>query len=207
MKKIDLDNWDRKQIYSHFSQTKRPFYMVTFDLDVTDLYSYVKAKGLPFYYACIYCLTKAMNSVENFRYRITDGEVYLLDKRIPSFTDMKKGSGLFHIITLDEGDDIGAFCAEAARMNNEQEDFIDYEKESDDLIYISSLPWLDMTALTNEGIEDPDDTIPRVTWGRIKTSGDRKTIGISFEVTHRFIDGIHLARFAESFAAVTSALK
>ena len=33
-----------------------------------------------------------MSSVKNFRYAIRDGEVWLLDERIPSLTDLKPGS-------------------------------------------------------------------------------------------------------------------
>ncbi|MBQ9827682.1 MAG: chloramphenicol acetyltransferase [Lachnospiraceae bacterium] len=207
MKKIDIDNWDRKEVFKFFSETSKPFYMTTFRLDVTDLFNYAKRRGISFYYSMVWCVSRAVNSVENFRYCIKNGEICLLDKRTPSFTDMKKGSEVFHIITLDDGDDMEGFCSAAAEKNEAQDCFIDYGAESDDLIYISSLPWFDMTALTNEAIEDPDDNVPRITWGRAVSENGRMMLGISFEVNHRFVDGIHFKKFTDEFLRITEGLK
>lgn len=45
-----------------------------------------------FYYAMTYLVTQAVNAVENLRYTIRDGSVYLLDKRTPSFTELKRAA-------------------------------------------------------------------------------------------------------------------
>ena len=51
---------------------------------------------MSFYYAMGYLVTDAVNRVKNFRYAIRDGEVWLLDERIPSLTDLKPGSCLLY---------------------------------------------------------------------------------------------------------------
>ena len=90
MKKIDTERWERRELYDFFSGMSQPFYSVTFQVDVTELYQYVKQKGLSFYYALVWLCTKAANRVENFRYTVREKDVWLLDERIPSFTDLKK---------------------------------------------------------------------------------------------------------------------
>ena len=82
-------------------------------MDVTNLHAYTKQRGLSFYYALVYLATNAVNAVENFRYTMRDGEVYLLDERIPSFTDLKPGSEDFHIVTLPQEETLEQFCAAA----------------------------------------------------------------------------------------------
>lgn len=202
MKIIEMDSWNRKELYELFSNSKNPFYMVTFRFDVTDLYKFVKAEGLSFYYSFIYAVTKAVNRVENFRYAIQDGQVVLLEERLPSFTDMKKGSELFHIVTLPCQGTLEAFTKEARRASEAQESFIDMEKETDAAVYLTCAPWLDITALRNEGLSDPDDTIPRIGWGKFTEENGRKVLGLSMEVNHRFIDGIHIAKFSDALSAV-----
>ena len=123
--KIDFENWNRKEIYTHFEGSSNPFYMVTFTVDVTKLYSFVKKHRLSFYYSFIYICTKALNSVENFRYTIRGKEIYLLDKRNPSFTDMKKGSELFHITTVPAVDDIFSFCSLAEEKSQNKSCFLE----------------------------------------------------------------------------------
>lgn len=100
MHKIDMNTWPRAELFRFFSGVSQPFYSVTFRVDVTNLHAYTKARGISFYYALGYLVTDAVNSVVNFRYTIRNGEVWLLDKRIPSLTDLKPGSEQFHIVTL-----------------------------------------------------------------------------------------------------------
>ena len=110
MHKIDMNTWPRAELFRFFSGVSQPFYSVTFRVDVTNLHAYTKARGISFYYALGYLVTDAVNSVVNFRYTIRDGEVWLLDKRIPSLTDLKPGSEQFHIVTLPKTGTLDEFC-------------------------------------------------------------------------------------------------
>lgn len=100
MRKVNKDTWSRREIFDFFSKISNPFYSVTFSVDVTEVYACAKRSGLSFYYALVYLVTKAINSVEAFRYGIVDGELVLFDERSPSFTDLKKSSESFHIVTM-----------------------------------------------------------------------------------------------------------
>ena len=90
--KIKLRTWPRRDIFSFFSALDQPFYSVCFRVDVTQLHAYVKAHSLSFYYAMTYLVTQAVNEVENLRYTIRDDSVFLLDKRTPSFTELKRAA-------------------------------------------------------------------------------------------------------------------
>ena len=140
-------------------------------------------------------MTDAVNSVVNFRYTIRDGEVWLLDKRIPSFTDLKPDSEQFHIVTLPKIGTLDEFCCAAKAKSAAQQSFLDQSGELDDLIYFSCVPWFDLTAATNERDFDRDDNIPRICWGKYVPADGRETLGMSVEVNHRFIDGYHLGQF------------
>lgn len=207
MTRIDYENWPRREIFEFFSAISQPFYSVTFRVDVTRLYDYVKPRGLSFYYALVWLCTRAINSVEAFRVAIEGGKPVLLDERAPSFTDMKKGAENFHIVTMPA--DMGAleeFCRAAADKSHAQQSFINLTAESGELIYFSCLPWVDLTALTNERDFDKDDSIPRIAWGRYTEENERKTLGLSLEVNHRLIDGLHIGRFAQELERLISEL-
>lgn len=138
MQKIDRSIWPRAEKFSFFSAVSQPFYSVTFRVDVTNLHAYTKQRGLSFYYALVYLATNAVNAVENFRYTIRDGEVYLLDERIPSFTDLKPGSEDFHIVTLPQEETLEQFCAAAKARSGAQTHFLD---QDDKEIYFSCTRW------------------------------------------------------------------
>ena len=191
------ERWERKELFEFFSRVSNPFYSVTFRLDVTRLYDWCKARGLSFYYSLIWFSTKAFNETEAFSFVLREGELARLSERRPSFTDLRPGSESFHMVTAEAGETPEAFCAAAHKKSMVQDCLIDLSEEKDDLIFFSCLPWLDMTALTNERNFDPDDAIPRAAWGKYVLRDGRRELGYSVEVNHRFIDGIHIGRFCE----------
>ena len=203
---IDVSTWPRKEIYDFFSPISNPFYSVTFTLDVTNLYRYVKERELSFYYALVYLCTQAVNRVEAFLYTIEDRKVRMYDKRQPSFTDLEKGSELFRMVFVPCEGSIDEFCRAAKEKSESQRFFFDPSAETDDLIYFSCLPWMDVTGLTNERNLDPDDAIPRIAWGKYIDINGRKQLHISLEVNHRFIDGVHLGRFNEELCRLIEEL-
>ena len=208
---IDQDKWERREAFEFFSGISDPFYMVSFRMDVSDLYDYTKSKGLSFYAGMIWACTEAINEIDAFRIMIRGSRLVMTDRRDPSFTVLKEGSERFRIVTMDHIRDIDAFCREAARLSDEQEAFIDLSKETDSLIYYSCLPWIELTAITNErdrsAPDAADDSIPRIAWGKYTEEGGRKRLNISIEVNHRFIDGVHIGRFAEKLEKKMNELK
>lgn len=152
MKIIDQATWDRAEVFRFFSGISQPFYSLTFRVDVTKLYRYTKARGLSFYYALVYLSTKAVNSVENMRYLIHEGQVALTGQRSPSFTDMKKGSELFHIVTMPCRGTMEKFCAAAREKSAAQRGFIDQSAETGELVCISCLPWPELRPPPTSGI-------------------------------------------------------
>ena len=79
MKEIDINTWKRKEHFNFFSTTAYPIYNITFNLDVTKVRSFSKKNNISFNLAMIYLSTKALNSIENFRYRLRDSKVILHD--------------------------------------------------------------------------------------------------------------------------------
>lgn len=203
---IDMSAWPRREIYDFFSPISNPFYSVTFTLDVTNLYRCVKERELSFYYALVYLCTQAVNRVEAFLYTIVDGKVRIYDKRQPSFTDLEKGSELFRMVFVPCEGSLDEFCRAAKAKSESQHFFFDPTAETNDLIYFSCLPWMDVTGLTNERNLDPDDAIPRIAWGKYIDVNGRKQLHLSLEINHRLIDGVHLGRFNEELCRLIEAL-
>ncbi|MBR3474043.1 MAG: chloramphenicol acetyltransferase [Oscillospiraceae bacterium] len=206
MQPVDLSSWPRREIFAFFSGISNPFYAVTFRLDVTALRRYTKERGLSFYHSMIWLCTRALARVEAFSYAIREGELVRLESRRPSFTHLKPGSESFQIVTLPCEGSLEEFCAAAREKAEKQDYFIDFAGEGIDMIFLSCLPWLDLTALTNERDLDPDDAIPRIAWGKFVPENGRLMLGLSVEVNHRFIDGAHIGQFARELERMMAEL-
>ncbi len=206
MRKIDRTAWERREAYEHFSRVRWPFYSLTFDVDVTGACAYARARNVSFYGVMIWLVTRAVNRTPALLQTVVDGEVWQLDGRDPSFADLHEGAEQFHIVTLPLKGTAEEFAREAKRVSAAQTCFLDMSKEGGHLLFISCMPWVRLTALTNERDPDPDDCVPRVAWGRWEERDGRKVLGLSIEVNHRTVDGIHIGQFARALEEEIAAL-
>ncbi len=207
MQRLELSSWPRREIFSFFSGISHPFYALSFRLDVTALRRYTRARGLSFYHSLIWLCTRALARVDAFSYALSEGQLVRLESRRPSFTHLSSGSESFQIVTLPCEGGLEDFCAAAKEKAEKQDFFIDYAGEGIDMIFFSCLPWLDLTALTNERNLDVDDAIPRIAWGKYTEENGRLMLGLSIEVNHRFIDGLHVGQFAQELEKLIAELE
>jgi len=196
MNKIHIDTWSRKETYQFYREVDLPTYLMTFQLDVTRLYHYIKKEGLSFYLSMIHTSLEVMNSIENFKYRFINSEPYLMDSIHPSFTDQIDGSDQFKIVTIDFDDDLKTFNRLAKEKSKLQgSTFIDLKEEQRvDLVYITSFPWASYTQVSHAKHLDKYDAIPRVCWGKFEDIQGKKIMPFSIEVHHAFVDGLHVGK-------------
>ncbi|HSV48931.1 MAG TPA: CatA-like O-acetyltransferase, partial [Candidatus Acidoferrales bacterium] len=112
--KIDLTTWPRRDYYNYFGSFDDPYFGVVVNVDCTKAYEYCKKHGVSFFLYYMYESIKAINRVENFRYRIIDGEVWLFDRVHPSTTVGRKDS-TFGFALFDYTDDFESFCMNAEK--------------------------------------------------------------------------------------------
>ena len=196
MELVDLEDWPRKAHFQFFSGLAFPFYNVTNTLDVTGFCPWVKARRLSFYYSLIYATMSVMNDLPDYLYKIRGRQVVKHDHLDPSFVVMDRDTHLLKILTVPFGGTIEEFCARCVRQEAEQKvPFPPAESEArDDLVYISCLPWMSFTSLTNEMDTNPDDSIPRVTWGKFEEREGRLLLPYAVQLNHRLLDGWHLSQ-------------
>ena len=79
MKKIDLDSWNRKHHFNHFNALADPYFAVTIPFDVSKAYKRAKDGAHSFFACYLHDCMKAINAVDNFKYRIIDNEIFEYD--------------------------------------------------------------------------------------------------------------------------------
>ncbi len=203
MEYIDLSSWPRREHFQFFSGISFPFYNVTTTLDVTNLRRYARDRGLSFYYAMIYVTLRVMNGLEDFRYKVRGDQIIRHDKLDPSFVVLDETTHLLKIVNADFGGTMEDFCARCVRAVAEQAaPFPSAESEQrDDLVYFSCTPWFSFTSLTNEMDCDPNDSIPRVTWGKFEERDGKWLLPYAVQLNHRLLDGWHLGQLVNGVQA------
>jgi len=208
-KKFNVLNWYRKNQFDFFNNYEDPFFNVSANLEVTNLYRYCKENGLSISLANLYFTLESANSIEEFKLRIIDKEVYLYNKIHIGSTVLNEDNTFSFCYfnfenSLLEFDKKGHQVLENHKKNKK---FAPREEEFD-LIHCSTLPWISFTGFKharngNEG----QIGIPKIVFGKMFDEGKLKKIPISVEVHHALMDGFHVAQFLNIFQEKINQLK
>lgn len=199
--KIDIENWNRKEHFTFFSNMEEPFYGLTVSIDCTQAYQTAKKLNIPFFVYYLHKTLVAVNSVENFKYRIIDKELYIYDRIDASATIMREDK-TFGFSLIEFHPEIEIFhqnvVKETARIQNAPGLFTRQFPETN-LIHFSALPWINFTSLSHaRGFSYPD-SCPKISFGKLTEMNDKKSMPMSIHVHHGLIDGYHIGLFIDEF--------
>ena len=199
MKEIDISSWKRKTHFEFFRNLDYPQYSISFNIDITTFIKDIKDRKRSFYYSMIFYSTYCANQIEEFKYRNRDGKVVLHDALNPSFTDLDRDSDLFKIVTVDMKNNVDDFIAEARNKSENQKEYFpsNADEQRDDLIYLTSIPWISYTQLSHPIHAAKKDSIPRLSWGKYFREDERVLLPYSVQLNHCFADAVHIAKFKE----------
>lgn len=202
---LDMDSYKRKSHFEYFNGLGFPYMGTTVNVDITDFAGAVKQKKLPFFLTFCYCIARAANSVPELRQRIRGNRIIEFDNCRTSHT-VALDDGTYCYCTLDSSMAFEAYlpaairAQETARMQNS----IEEEKEdTDELFFISTLPWFPFTALI-QPVPMPADSNPRITWGKYFEDGGKYLVPVSVLCHHGLVDGAHLASFYRALDGQTA---
>ncbi len=199
-RKLDIDNWNRKEHFLHFSKMEEPFFGVTISIDCTSSYAKAKELGVSFFTYYLHKTLVAVNKTISFRYRIIDNEVYVFDCIDASATILREDN-TFGFSLMEYSEDIHEFAEitkkEIARIKNTTglitRDF------SINLIHFSALPWVNFTSYSHARSFTFPDSCPKISFGKLMEENGRKTMAMAVHVHHGLVDGYDIGLFIGCF--------
>jgi chloramphenicol O-acetyltransferase type A len=203
--KLDLESWNRKEHFQHFTQMEEPFFGVTVPIDCTNAYAKSKDLGISFFTYYLHKTLVAVNAIEPFRYRIIDGEVYIFDKIDASATILREDK-TFGFSLMEYAEDLDEFAKitkkEIARIQETSglitRDF------SVNLIHFSAVPWINFTSYSHARSFTFPDSCPKVSFGKMMDDNGKKTMQMAVHVHHGLIDGYDVGLFISCFEELMS---
>ncbi|PIF31943.1 chloramphenicol O-acetyltransferase type A [Flavobacterium sp. 9] len=198
---LDLENWNRKEHFTHFSKMEEPFFGATVEIDCTKAYQTAKEFKASFFIYYLHKTLVAVNSIENFKYRIAEDKIYIND-RIDVSATIGREDGTFGFSLIEYNPDFRIFeqnaLAEIERIQNTTGLFT-RSFDDDNVIHFSAIPWLNFTSLSHARSYTFPDSCPKVSFGKMITSETgKRTIAMSAHVHHGLMDGLHLGQFVDT---------
>jgi chloramphenicol O-acetyltransferase type A len=196
MKYIDMENWSRKSHFNYFKNLSYPHFSISTYVDITEFYKYIKEKDYPFFISFLYASVRTANSIKEFRYRIREDKVVEHEIVNPSFTVMTS-KDVFSFCPARYIENFGEFLKNTSRVIEETKNQVILEDEPgrDDLLFITSIPWVSFTSVSHPIIMNPVDSIPRISWGRYFEENGKVKIPMSIQAHHAIVDGVHIGQY------------
>ncbi|MFB3386337.1 CatA-like O-acetyltransferase [Flavobacterium sp. LAR06] len=199
---LDLENWNRKEHFVHFSGMEEPFFGATVEIDCTKAYQAAKSLKASFFIYYLHKILVAVNTIENFKYRISEGKIYIND-RVDASATIGREDGTFGFSLIEYNSDFTVFeqtvLAEIERIQNTTGIFTRTFND-DNVIHFSAIPWLNFTSLSHARSYTFPDSCPKISFGKMMTSeSGKRTIAMSVHVHHGLMDGLHVGQFVDTF--------
>lgn len=203
MKFIDIENWNRKKHYDYFRQFDYPHFSICGNLDITSFHKYIKENELPFFVSILYTSTKTANNIKEFRFRIREDKVIEHETVSPSFTVMSEGE-VFSFCTSNFIVGFKEFKNNTLKEIEKVKNSISIEDEPgrDDLLYLTSIPWISFTNITHPIQMKLVDSIPRISWGKYFEDNGKIKLPLSVQAHHGLVDGVHVGQFFNDFQEI-----
>ncbi|MBR6737608.1 MAG: chloramphenicol acetyltransferase [Clostridia bacterium] len=207
--KIDLNTWDRKDLFNLYTNDLKIVMNMTVDVDVTPVVSYAKEKGLKFYPVMIWLVSNVINANENFKLAFDEnGDVIRWNYVSPSYTDFNVTTKKFNKFVTDYDKDLFVFYN---RVQNDREKYKNevgfLPNQPKNIFDISCLPWTKYKSLDLHVYNDGKQLFPVVIWGKYELSGDKYLMPVTANIHHAVCDGYNICKFFEDLQAEINKLK
>ena len=209
-----MQNFERRRDrFDFFDRMESPAVNLCFAMDLPDFRPWCKREGLPPFHVMLCAVLRAVLKVENFRYRVMDGEVIRIERLAPSFTVINQHGDL-NIARFDWSDDVREFAARGVKAREEASSMTvlneEYRRmsprEAKDQVFVTCIPWLDFTSIQHPAMALGAPDIPSLAWGRFRDGPRGLQLPFSVQAHHGLVDGYHIHLLAQQIAAELDAI-
>jgi chloramphenicol O-acetyltransferase type A len=200
VKKLNLDTWNRRDHFRFFKQFEEPFFGITAEVDCTKAYTWTKEAGVSFFLYYLHRSLKAANDVEPFKYRISGDDVLVHDVVHASPT-INRSDGTFGFSYIDYHPSFNDFVREAQKEIAKVQSTTGLipAVSGENIIHYSSLPWINFTSVSHARAFSFNDSIPKITFGKMTAQHGARKMPVSIHVHHALMDGFHVAQLLDRF--------
>lgn len=194
---LDIATWKRREHYLLFKEYDEPYFNMCAEVDISKTITYTQAHELSFFITSLYLATRAANGIENFRYRMENDKIRILNMVHPGSTVLNTDE-TFSFSYFNYQQNFRAFYDNSMailRRFKEGYSNVDPANERHDLIHFSVIPWIRFTSFSHARRFNKTESIPRIVLGKYESDGLKVMMPVSVEVHHALMDGLHVGRY------------
>ena len=194
-RRIDIDNWDRKEYYLHYLNDVTCSYALSIDLDITRL------RGQRLYPAMLWLLTDTVNEFEEFRTHLSREGLGIFDSMHPSYTIFNQESKKFSVIHTEFDSDYPIFLQrymDDVQRYQSVSSFMPKPSRPENCFDVSMLPWVGFRSFQLQIYGEGKYLLPIFTMGKYFEQEGKRLLPLAVQVHHAVCDGYHVGRFLDT---------
>lgn len=199
--KIDFENWNRKEIFYYFSKMAPTGYSITVKTDVTELVKETKERGIKFFPAYLWLITKNLNKQQEFKCAYKDEVLGYYDALTPLYAAWHDDTETFSFMWTEYNDSFNEFYGkylENQQKYGEKHGVLSRPDVPPENAYtVSEIPWVSFEHFAVHSYENKPYFFPSVEAGKYYKEGDRYIMPLSLTCHHATTDGWHITKFIE----------
>lgn len=199
---IDIQTWPMAQAFHYYTQMAPTSYTVNVNMDVSFLRKELKTKGIKFFPAYLYLVTRAITRQQELRVAVKDGILGYWDCLTPAYPQFHEDNKTTSLLWTEYNDNFPEFYNQYltdTKLHGESHGILSSKGVPPANAYIiSCIPWFTFNSfsLHNHGIKDY--YVPSFEAGGFtETSNGKIVMPLSVTVHHATTDGYHLKVFFE----------
>lgn len=191
-RRLDPTQGPRAEIYRHFRGFSRPQFTLCGRIQVG-------LTGRERFGGMLWGVLAAANAVPELRQRIVvrDGEEWIEEHaQVHSTCTIATEEGGFVFCPFPHNPDRAAFLdalTPSIQAAQARGTLMPQGPLPDNLLYLSTVPWVDLSGVEHASTGDPLDCVPRIIWGRVEGG----SVGVCVTAHHALVDGRHIGRFLQ----------
>jgi chloramphenicol O-acetyltransferase type A len=196
--KIDLNKWERKEHFLHYDRQSNCSYSITSEIKMNHLIKKIKKIRLNFYKVFIYIVSKAVNSIDNFKIGINkDGCIGYFDKISAAYLLFHENNKTFTCAYTEYEEDFDKFNKIITEDFEKYRKIYGFEavKIPNNTFNVSCIPWIKYSSLNLNIPINGKYYAPIITWGKYERVFRKIIMPLTVQINHAVADGYHTAKF------------
>ena len=194
---INMNTWDRKECFDHFFNNANCTYSITVNIDITNLYNYIKTNKLRLYPTFTWVVSRAINNYQEFKMAFDEeGRLGFFDEIGPSYSVLNDKTKVMSDLYTSFNNVFANFYNDMENaLNSYKQDTNFTTKFQKNFFIASCLPWFNYTSfnVNNEG--SSPFLFPMVTWGKFFEEDNKIIMPVTIQIHHSVADGYHCSLF------------
>ena len=197
---LDLQTWERGQVFYYFSKMAPTGYSLTVQLDVTKMKAALERANLKFFPAYLWLVTKNLNDQKEFKIAERDGQIGYYEHLTPLYAAFHEDDKTFSLMWTPYDDDFGVFYQDYLRNQAQYGANHGVLSQPECLpppnaYTVSCVPWISFRHFAVHSYGNKPYYFPSVEAGKFRTDGEKLKMPLSITCHHAATDGYHVSRF------------